>query len=168
MESQCSWGFPGGSAVKNPPAVQGDTGSIPGLGTSPGEGNGNPLQCPCLENPHGQRSLAGYSPWGREVGHDSSDLVRTHACQCFQRYDVSQPLFPFPSHACSPAPVLLTASLSSFGAGRVYGNQPDHPEPVTLVGDGDSEVQRLHAHTHLTPLVSCSLEVIPPMPSLIG
>ena len=44
----------------------GDLGSIPGLGRSPGEGNGNPLQYSCLENPHGQRSLAGYSPWGRK------------------------------------------------------------------------------------------------------
>ena len=44
-------GFPGGSAVKNPPANAGDTGSIPGSGGSPGGGNGNPLQCSCLENP---------------------------------------------------------------------------------------------------------------------
>ena len=39
--------------VKNPPANAGDirdVGSIPGLGRSPGEGNGNPLQYPCLEN----------------------------------------------------------------------------------------------------------------------
>ena len=41
-----------------------DPGLIPGLGRSPGGGNGNPLQYSCLENPHGQRSLAGYSPWG--------------------------------------------------------------------------------------------------------
>jgi len=34
------------------------------LGRSPGEGHGNPLQYSCLENPHGQRSLAGYSPYG--------------------------------------------------------------------------------------------------------
>ena len=39
---------------------------IPGSGRSPGEGNGNPLQYSCLENPHGQRGLAGYSPWGRK------------------------------------------------------------------------------------------------------
>ena len=39
---------------------------IPGLGRSPGGGHGNPLQCSFLENPHGQRSLAGYSPWGRK------------------------------------------------------------------------------------------------------
>ena len=37
--------------VKNPPANAGDTGSIPGLGRSPGEGTGTPLQCSCLENP---------------------------------------------------------------------------------------------------------------------
>ena len=40
-----------GSAVKNPPANAGDEGSIPGLGRFPGEGNGNPLQYSCLENP---------------------------------------------------------------------------------------------------------------------
>ena len=59
-----------GKAVeKNPPANAGDTGNaglIPGLGRSPGEGNGNPLQYSCLENPQGQRSLAGYSPQGHK------------------------------------------------------------------------------------------------------
>ena len=44
-------GYPGGSAVKNLPANAGDTGWIPGSGISPGEGNGNPLQYSCLENP---------------------------------------------------------------------------------------------------------------------
>ena len=43
-----------------------ELGSIPGLGRSPGEGNGNPLQYSCLEKSHGQRSLVGYSPWGRK------------------------------------------------------------------------------------------------------
>ena len=45
--------FPGGIVVKNPPANTGDTreaGSIPGLGRSPGVGNGSPLQYSCLEN----------------------------------------------------------------------------------------------------------------------
>ena len=63
--------------VKNLPAMQeiwvhgkesacnaGDLGSMPGLGSSPGGGHGNPVQYSCLENPHGQRSLVGYSPWG--------------------------------------------------------------------------------------------------------
>ena len=44
----------------------GDIGSIPGLGRSPGGGHGNPPQYSCLKNPHGQRSLAGYSPWGHK------------------------------------------------------------------------------------------------------
>ena len=43
--------FPNGSVVKNMPANAGDSGSIPGLGRSPGEGNGNPLQYSCLDNP---------------------------------------------------------------------------------------------------------------------
>ena len=44
-------GFPGGSEVKASDCNAGDLGSIPGLGRSPGEGNGNPLQYSCLENP---------------------------------------------------------------------------------------------------------------------
>ena len=47
-------GFPGGAEVKNSPANAGNArkaGAIPGLGRSPGEGNGNPLQYSCLENP---------------------------------------------------------------------------------------------------------------------
>ena len=59
--------------VKNLPASAADKrdlGSILGLGSSPGEGNGNPLQYSSLEKSHGQRSLVGYSPWGYRVGHD--------------------------------------------------------------------------------------------------
>ena len=44
-------GFLGGSVVKNLPANTGDASLIPGSGRSPGEGNGNPLQYSCLENP---------------------------------------------------------------------------------------------------------------------
>ena len=44
-------GFPGGSEVKASACNAGDPGSIPGSGRSPGEGNGNPLQYSCLENP---------------------------------------------------------------------------------------------------------------------
>ena len=44
-------GFSGGSVIKNLPANAGDVGLIPGLGKSPGEGNGNPLQFSCLGNP---------------------------------------------------------------------------------------------------------------------
>ena len=64
-------GLPCGSAGKESTCNAGDPGSIPGLGRSPGGGHGNPLQYPCLENPHGQRSLESYSSWG----HKESDTT---------------------------------------------------------------------------------------------
>ena len=72
----CRWHYPcgrmpGGSAWKESACNVGDLGSIPELGRSPGEGHGNPLQYSCLKNPHGQRNLAGYSPWG----HKESDML---------------------------------------------------------------------------------------------
>ena len=64
-------GFPGGSDGKESACNTGGLGLIPWLGRSPGGGQGNPFQNSCLENPHGQRSLVGYSPWGLErVGRD--------------------------------------------------------------------------------------------------
>ena len=59
-------GFPGGSDSKESTCNVGDLGSNPGLGRAPGGGHGNPLQYSCLGNPHAQRRLAGYSPWGCE------------------------------------------------------------------------------------------------------
>ena len=44
----------------------------------PWGGHGNPLQCSCLEHPHGQGSLVGYSPWGHRVGHDWSNQACMH------------------------------------------------------------------------------------------
>ena len=64
-------GFPGSSAGKETACNAGDSDSIPGLGRSPGRGHVNPIQYSCLENPHGQRSLGGYSPWG----HKESDMT---------------------------------------------------------------------------------------------
>ena len=63
--------FPGGSDGKVSVYNAGDQGSIPGLGRSPGEGNGNPPQYYCLENPMDKRSLVGYRPWG----HKESDTT---------------------------------------------------------------------------------------------
>ena len=63
--------FPGGSAIKNPLGNAGDardTGSIPGSGRSPGEGNGYPLQYSCLENSTDREA---YSPWD----HKESDMT---------------------------------------------------------------------------------------------
>ena len=69
--------LPGGTESKESAYSAGDPGSIPGSGKSPGEGNGNPLQYCCLENPHGQRSLAGYFLWGREEL-DTTDRLHIH------------------------------------------------------------------------------------------
>ena len=57
-----SWGFPGGSTVKNQPTNAGDMGSIPGLGRSIGERNGKPLQYSCLGNPIDRAAWRDYSP----------------------------------------------------------------------------------------------------------
>ena len=63
-------GSPGGSDGKESACNAGDPGWIPGSGRSPGKGNDFTLWYSCLEN-HGQRSLAGYSPWG----HKESDMT---------------------------------------------------------------------------------------------
>ena len=60
-------GFPGGSDSKESACNVGELGFIPGRGRSPRGGHGDPLQYSCLENPHGQRSLAAYnSLWGHK------------------------------------------------------------------------------------------------------
>ena len=65
LDRPAGWDFPGGSVSKASVYNLGELGSIPGSGRSPGEGNGNPLQYYCLENPMDRRSsLIGYSPWG--------------------------------------------------------------------------------------------------------
>ena len=61
--------------IRNPPANAGDMSSIPGLGRSPGGGNGNPLLYPCLENPLDKRSGGLQSMGSQRVGHD---LVTKH------------------------------------------------------------------------------------------
>ena len=63
---------------KNLPAVQETWGSITGSGRSPGEGNGTPLQYCCPEKSHGQRNLAGYSPWGRKDLDTTERLTLSH------------------------------------------------------------------------------------------
>ena len=70
-------GFPGGSVGKEASCNWGDLGLVPGLGRSPGGGHGNPLQYSCLESPHGQRSLVGYSPWGRKESDTTEPLSIT-------------------------------------------------------------------------------------------
>ena len=58
----------------------GDLGSIPGLRRNPGGEHSNTLQYSCLEDPHGQSSLAGYSPWGHKES-DMTEWLRTQQIQ---------------------------------------------------------------------------------------
>ena len=89
-------GFPGSSAGKESACNEGDLDSIPGLGRCPGGGHGNPFLYFYLENPHGQRSLAGYSPWGRKES-DTTERLSTvyiymYVCMCVYMYFLFQVL----------------------------------------------------------------------------
>ena len=64
------WGFPGGSEGKVSACNAGDPGLIPGLGRSPEEGNGNPLQHSCLENPMDRGAWRATVHGVTRVGHD--------------------------------------------------------------------------------------------------
>ena len=90
--------LPNGSMVKNLPANAGearDVGSVPGSERSPGVGNYDPLQYSCLENPHGQRSLVGYSLWSCKVGHDwASAHTHTHTHTKKYAFDLLAIFFP--------------------------------------------------------------------------
>ena len=89
---QYIWGFPGGSDSKASACNTGDSGSIPGSGRPPGEGNGNPLQHSSGKS-HGQKSLIGYSPWG----HKESDMTeRLH----FHFLRVSMKVKLLVTHSC--------------------------------------------------------------------
>ena len=99
LSSICNWpvifpGFPGGLVSKEFTCNAGDLGSIPGLGRSPEGGHGNPFQHSSLENPHGQRSPAGYSPWGRKES-DMTERLSTSDCALgiFGEILTSQPAF---------------------------------------------------------------------------
>ena len=74
-------GFPGGSDSKESAYNVGDLGSIPGLGRSPGEGNGNPLQFSGLENPL-DRGAWRATVRGVRVGHDWTTLTLLHFLKC--------------------------------------------------------------------------------------
>ena len=69
------WGFPCGSDAKESACGAGDPASFPGSGRSPEEGNDYPLHHSCEEF-HGQRSLAGYSPWGHKESNMTVQLTQ--------------------------------------------------------------------------------------------
>ena len=77
----------------------GDLGSIPKLGKSPGGGHGNPLQYSCLENPPGQRRLAGYSPWRpKESGMTKQLLTVKNTCALIDGQEAYDKMFSVAKH----------------------------------------------------------------------
>ena len=73
-------GFPGSSDGKESACNAGHLGSIPGLGRSPGEGHGNPIQYSSLENPM-ERSLADNRPRGHKES-DTTDRLTVSLLKC--------------------------------------------------------------------------------------
>ena len=71
------YGLPCNSADKESDCNEGDPGSIPGLGRSPGGEYGKPRQYSCLESPHEHRNLEGYSPWDHKELDMTELLSRT-------------------------------------------------------------------------------------------
>ena len=117
-------GFPDGSAGKESSCNAGDESSIPESERSPGGGNGNLLRCSCLENPHGQRNLAGYSPkcckdldmteWlSTHTQHMGIDLTRL--VSICKREDWATPKWPMEfcqlPKSSTPHPILIQLDL---------------------------------------------------------
>ena len=107
--------LPSGAVVKNTPANAGRARRPfrQPLGSSPGVGNGNPLQYSCLEKSHGQRSLVGYSPWGCRES-DRTEWAHTHCADRSRRW-----LIPHAHHRgwpqqCLHLPSLRICTPSSF------------------------------------------------------
>ena len=109
-------GFRDGSDSQESTCNMGDLGSIPGWGRSPGGSHGNPLQHSCLENPQGQSSLAGYSPWGLKESDMTKRLSSAHImdgihlviCTMNDSYE-----FPYFCQQCNGLPFLLTPNPHS-------------------------------------------------------
>ena len=97
--------FPGGSDGKESAHSAGDPGSIPGLGRSPGGGNGNPLHYSCLENPMDKG--AWWAPWG----HKESDMTEwlTHISERTPQKKVTLSKMSFPTD-CAVGCLQKTAS----------------------------------------------------------
>ena len=94
------WDFPGGSEVKASACSAGDLGLIPGSGRSSGEGTGNPLQYPCLENP-----MDGEAWWVAVHGVTKSRIQLSNFTFTFTLW------FSFPTFEpiCCPVSVLTIA-----------------------------------------------------------
>ena len=100
-------GFPGGSNGKESAGNAGDLGLIPVVGISPQEWHGKPLQYSCLENSHGQKSLAGYTPWVHKESDTTERLSMLLLLSHFSHVRLCDPRDRSPPG--SPVPGILQA-----------------------------------------------------------
>jgi len=115
-------GFPGGSDCKESACNVGDLGLIPGSGKSPEEGHGNSLQYSCLENPHGQRSLTDWSPWGCKES-DMTEQLSTHTFKVFY-------LLPW---------IELSTNFPGVSDGKGSASNVGHPGSILGLGRSPGE-----------------------------
>ena len=135
-------GFPGGAVVKNLPANAGDVrdmGLIPGLGKSPGGGNGTPSPVFLPAESHGHRGLASYTPSGCRVRYDwASEPLPIHTTNSTQTYRKKKSvLTEQPHHALFLWHFYLLTSrvvtLGDFPGGTVDKNPPANTGDTGLI-----------------------------------
>ena len=121
---------PGSLDSKQSVCSEGDWGSSPGLGRSPGEGNGNPLQCSCLENPMRRGAWQAMRPGGHKgldmVGQQTSAHAHTRWFS-----SVPAPAVPFMNTTRKAILCQIQAHLSPFQGG-VSSKQRTEPSQVLL------------------------------------
>ena len=117
-------GFPGSSAGIEPACSVGDLGSIPGLGRSPGEGNGYPLQYSGLEN-----SINRKSPWGRKES-DTTESFSLHFLN--SQVLVGLPLFLSGGEATGPGSKRSLMNLEGSHLSQPVLSWPDPLSPLPV------------------------------------
>ena len=162
-----------GSDGKESACNVGDLGPIPGFGRSPGGGHGNPLQYSCLENLHGQRSLADYISRGHTESNTTEQLntyssskkqegtsqvvlvvkkkekKKNPAWQC-RRHETQVPWvqkFPW-RRACQPTPVFLPGQ--SEGQRNLWGSSPWCHKEVMQLNQLRMHTSKTHKERKLT------------------
>ena len=131
--------FPGGSVLKNPPTNAKDVGSIPGLGRSPGEGNGNPHRYSCLGNLMDRGTCWAISPLGSQRIWPNLATKQQLNCYsvCFMLWFLAMKHMGFQPYGIEPAPPALEGEVLTTGLSgkslfpfsvhlptRVHGSDP--------------------------------------------
>ena len=146
--------------VKNPPANAGDTrntGSIPGSGRSPGEGNGNPLQCSCLEN---SMDRGAWQATVHAVPKNSVQFSRSVVSDSLQRHGLQHTRLPCPS----PTPGVYSNScpLSQWCHPIISSSViPFSSRPQSFPASGSFQMSQFFTKDGQSIEVSASASVLP-------